>query len=184
MLLYGEGSLSTTGFADCVFNQFKFDSSKVQQQHWSGQWSEWLPYKDLPIHCKFSSAQTYLQSIVINICKADNSGSNDKLTIEFENESGNKCITDPMGNLPRDQLITKSVRDFDYLENKCKDFEVTTTTHARLFNNGTDDLCITDLQLDVVDQTGKQRIKRCTFDVESYHDIIVNGEKNIPLVCN
>ena len=132
---------------------------------------------------QFSSAKSSLQGIVINVCKGDNSGSNDKLTIEFENDIGNKCVTDPMGNFQMDQLITKSVRDFDHMENKCKNFEVTTETKARLFNKGEDDLCITDLQLDVVDRTGKQRIKRCTFDVESYQDILVNGNRTIPLIC-
>ena len=75
---------------------------------------------------------------MINVCKADNSGSNDKLTIELENDFGNKCVTDPMGNLQRDQLITMSARDFDSLGNKCKNFEVTDTTKARLFNKGED----------------------------------------------
>jgi len=124
---------------------------------------------------------------LINVCKGDNSGSKDTLKLELENENGEKCETDPLDNFVKDRIVHISSRYFDRQGNKCSNLELSSTTKVRLFNKGTDDLCITDLQLDVVNKN-KQRIQICRFDTNTYNpnyaDISVNGENNLPLICH
>ena len=121
---------------------------------------------------------------MINVCKSENSGSEDDLVIELENTNGEICRTDNLRQLTRGTMVTFSLGKFDKSGTKCKNFEVTPVTYAKVYNSGGDDLCITDLQLDVRAKNGKQKIKSCYLDMENkYQPIHVDGIDNLPLVC-
>ena len=139
--MFGEDSYEETGFATCVFNEYEFDTSEVRIKNWNHVWSNWKHYLEQPLKCDFKQNPLYLQNIMINVCKGDNSGSKDTLKLELENGSGEKCETDPIDNFVKNQMALKSRRYFDHQGNKCSNLELTSTTKVRLFNKGKNMSC-------------------------------------------
>ena len=145
----------------------------------------------MPVSCSLSTATTSLQNFVIKVCDTENSGSQDDLVIELENSLGHTCRTNNLTGFTRGSFKTITLGEFDKTGKGCKNFEVTKTTFARVYNAGNDDLCITDLQLDVVNKKEgmlKHRTKLCYYDFgnqgRKFQDIHVVGVQNIPLVCS
>ena len=134
--LFGEDSMEETGIATCLSNEYEFDSSEVRIKNLNHEWSDWSYYTEQPLKCDFKQKPLSLQNIMIKLCKGDNSGSKDALKLELENESGEKCETDPLDNFVKDQMVIKSRRYFDHQGNKCSKFGVSSTTKVRLFNKG------------------------------------------------
>ena len=139
---FGEDSLEETGFATCSFEEYEFDNSfwsyspQARTKDFNHVWSYWMHYREQPLKCDISQKPTSLQNIQISVCKGDNSGSKDTLILELENDSGDKCMTDPLDNFIQDKAVSKSKRNFDKKGNKCSMFRVSQTTKVRLFNKG------------------------------------------------
>ena len=180
LLFMGEDSSFTTPFASCQFNQIWFDSSKVQRQKDKGSFTSWMPFKSSPVECKFSSAETNsLQQIIIKLCEI---GQENKLAIEFRNERDDSCKTDSLVTDGQNSLYEFTVGNFDKSGNKCKNFDITKVTYAKVINLNPDSdnhLCITKLHLDIVNQQGDCTIKVCKLNLHSYF----TKDQSIPVVC-
>ena len=148
--------------------------------------SDWKSPMDRPLRCDIGKGDT-IKKLWVKVCNNDKGGTSDKLVVHMENDSGDKCKTDDL-----EGPMTNHVKEYTpgLLGSSCSKFQVTDVTRIWLYTEpGLDDLCLTDLYLDVSSgQTGETRSVRCRFDQNKRFEVTIQGgshstRKAIPLKC-
>ena len=148
--------------------------------------SDWKNPTERPLQCDIGEGNT-IKKLWVKVCNNVRGGTSDKLVVHMENDSGEKCKTDDLEG-PK----TNNVKEYTLgaLGSSCSKFQVTDVTRIWLYTEpGLDDLCLTDLYLDVSSsRTGVTRSVRCRFDQNSKFEVTIQGgshstRKAIPLKC-
>ena len=159
------GSTTSLPFASCHFNPVEFDTKQVRHLE-NGVWNTWEDHMHKPARCELSLEINRITRLNVKVCERTGSGSQDPMYIKLTNDDGEDCESEglPIGDSQIGHFLTFSSGSLG----SCKNFTVTTTTTARLFNDGNDDLCITDLYLDTATQDGKTKVLRCRYDANTH----------------
>jgi len=148
--------------------------------------SDWKTPTSRPLQCNIGEGNT-IKKLWMKVCNNEKGGTSDKIIVHMENDSGDKCKS-----LGLEGPKTNHVKEYSprLLGPSCSKFRVTDTTRIWLYTDpGSDDLCLTDLYLDVSSgQTGRTRSVRCRFDPNKNFEVTIQGgshstRKAIPLKC-
>ena len=156
------------------------DSSQVEKCN-----TEWKSPTELAVQCNIDEGNT-IKKLSVKVCDNERGGTSDKLVVHMENDAGEKCTSSGLKGPETNHWKEYSPSE---LGPGCKKFQVTDTTHIWLYTDpGNDDLCLTDIYLDVSDwQTGSTKSVRCRFDQNKKFELTFQGEpdgiKAIPLKC-
>jgi len=148
--------------------------------------SDWKTPTSRPLQCDIGEGKT-IKKLWVKVCDNEKGGTSDKIIVHMENDSGDKCQTLGLEGPQRNHVKEYSPR---LLGPTCSKLQVTETTRIWLYTEpGLDDLCLTDLYLEVSSgQTGSTRSVRCRFDPNKNFEVITQGgshstRKAIPLKC-
>ena len=159
------GSTTSLPFASCHFNPVEFDSGEVRHLE-NGVWSSRVDHMNKPARCRFSTEIKSVITLNVKACEITGSGSRDPMFIKLKNDDGDYCQSEGLsiGDSQQGHFLTLSSGSLG----SCKNFTVTQTTTAWLFNDGNDDLCVTRLYLDTATQDGKTGFQSCRYDSNSH----------------
>ena len=134
-----------------------------------------------PVRCLFSTAAKSITNILVKTCSEDDTVHSDQLTLEMENDDGERCTTDRLKVSAGESLENFSPGQFG---EECSNFKVTTTTRVWASSPGKASLCLSHLILDnVVKESGLTRSQLCRFDQEGFYQIYDQEIISIPLTC-
>ena len=180
----------------CI-DYIKFNRNPICETcHWtdSGEatkcTSDWKNPIERRLQCDIGPEGLTIKKLWIKVCNNEIGGMTDELVVYMENDRRETCKTLGLAGFKKDNLEEFSPAQ---LGPNCSKFQVTETTHIWLYTEpGNDDLCLTDLNLDVSSaQTGVTRSVRCRFDHNKKFEVTIQGgdhygtptQKAIPLKC-
>ena len=136
--------------------------------------SDWVKHKSFPIRCLFSTAVNSITHIMVKVCSEDDGHQPDLLTLELENDDGERCKEEGLKVSTRQAFVS-------IIPRKCQHFKVTSTTKILASSSsGSGNFCLSHLYLDTVNKkTSKTRSQYCRFDQNN----LVEDKLSIPLIC-
>jgi len=171
-----EGSPNEETLTTCQSSEVYADSNKVMIC------PRWISYEKAPIHCQGKKGKT-LQKIAIKVSDKGNAGSTDLIKFVIRNSDGIECVTKNL-TAPENEGVYKEYNNFGPDCSKLKISEYVHLWVATVHHN--DNLFLTHLYLDVVDEYGGTDAMACLLDQNEEFFVTIQGGKDrfgVPLKC-
>lgn len=145
--------------------------------------SEWSNWYDKEVKCEYLHSTSTVKTIAMKVCDGESSGSKATFQAVIKNMDDEECNTEEI----KGDLTPGSYFEFsdmgDCISHAIKENKATVWI---LNMDAADDLCLSDVYLDVSDAgSGKTRMLKCRVDQDTSMQLNVSGKDRIglPLTC-